>query len=101
MLGIPEHQAHLGTVICAFHRAAHRRIPRLKRIKSSVDLGNCLTDWQIEYLELVIKDTHNLASEFDDYPEIQGIYTRIVKLYHDITERALMNERLAQKGVLH
>ena len=96
MLGISEHEAHLGTVICTFQHAAHSQIPRLKRIKSSVDMGYRLTDWQIRFIDHVMQDTRKLAFEFDEHPEIQGIYSSIVKLYHDITAQALLNERLAQ-----
>jgi hypothetical protein len=88
----PE-EVELGTATALMLRAAHRRIPRLKRIKAGVDQGECLTDFQIDYLNRALEDVQRNSHLIDHHPEYQQAYTKVISLYHHITETALENQR--------
>ena len=82
----------MGTVTVLLRRASRRRIPRLKRIKKAVDKGARLTNFQINFLAKVFEDSRRAAGYIDHHQELHKMYTKIVALYHDITEQALKNE---------
>lgn len=91
-------EEELGTVTAMLRRASRRRIPRLMRIKKAVDNGARLNSFQITFLTRVFRDAHDFLPYFDDHQELQETATKMVSLYHDITEQALKNEQqLLQK----
>lgn len=89
---INQKEAELGALIALMRRGYKRRIPRLLRIKQSVDSGERLTDFQISYLSRVLEDATRAEAYVDHHPELQDIATKLVSLYHEITEQALKNE---------
>ena len=91
-------EEELGTVTAWMRRASRRRIPRLMRIKKAVDNGARLNNFQIIYLSRVFRDAHDVMPYFDHHPELQQLATKMVSLYHEISEQALENEQqLLQK----
>ena len=89
----PATEEELGTVTVWMRRASRRRIPRLMRIKQAVDSGARLTSFQIIYLSRVFRDAHDVLPYFDNHPELQELATKMVSLYHEISEQALKNEQ--------
>ncbi len=88
----------LGTITAWLRRASRRRIPRLLRIKEAVDNGARLNSFQITFLSRVFRDAHDALPFFDHHQELQQVATKMVSLYHDISEQALKNEQqLLQK----
>jgi hypothetical protein len=51
-----------------------------------------LSNLQITFLAKVFKDMQDALPYFDKHPEMQEMATRMVSLYHDITEQAMKNE---------
>ena len=47
------------------------------------------------FLKEVLTDTERYKGFVDKHPEFQDLYTRVVHLYEQITERALENEKKA------
>ena len=88
-----EKEIETGVVTVWLHRVSHRRLPRLKRIKESVDSGARLSNYQMTFLGKVFNDMQDALPYFDTHPEMQEMATRMVSLYHDITEQAVKNEQ--------
>ena len=86
-------EEELGTVTAWLRRSSHRRIPRLLRIKEAVDSGQRLNSFQITFLSRVFRDAHDALPYFDHHQELQQVATKMVSLYHDISEQALKNEQ--------
>jgi len=95
---ISQKTAELGVLMAVMNRSYRRRIPRLMRIKEAVDSGEKLTDYQINFLSRALKDAASMEPYFNRHPELQDIATRVVGLYHDITEQALENEQASAPG---
>jgi hypothetical protein len=90
-------EENLGTVTALMRRAS-RRLPRLLRIKKAVDNGKRLNNFQSIFLSRVFRDARDVRPYYDKHQELQETGTKMVNLYHEITERALKNEQaLLQK----
>ncbi len=75
-------------------RLDKQRLPRLLDIKKNLKQNNKLSDYDIEFLEEVLHDTKNnehLIEQADD--ELKTIFMKVVNLYHEITNKALENEK--------
>ena len=92
MKRLTKEEVEQGTVTALLLRSAHRRIPRLKRIKKAVKNGKCLTGNQINFLTKVFEDAKRTRPYIDKHPELQDIAVRTVSLYREITEQAIENE---------
>jgi len=86
-------EREIGTIHVLLERLAKERIPRLLEIKHYVDEGECLQDLDIEYLEQSLKDANANRQHYVSFPEYVDIASNVVRLYHEITERALENEK--------
>ena len=70
------------------------RLPRLLDIKSKVEQGNRLDNFDMEFLEEVFSDARENKHYLDDADnELKGIFMKVLDLYKDITEKALENEQ--------
>lgn len=85
-----------GIVTALLERLEQRRIPRALDIKEKVDSGEILDEYDIEFLERVMKDAEVTKRYIDERPDLQALYTRVVGLYQEITKKALENEQSAR-----
>ena len=74
-------------------RLAEQRLPRLLDIKQMLNQGGTLSGLDIEFLDEVLSDAGQNKHIFDENPDLQNIYTRVVDLYEEITRMALENEK--------
>ena len=83
----------LGKIEAVLERLEKFRLPRLMDIKQRVDDGAVLNEFEIQFLEETMSDTENNKRFVDAHPEFQSMCARVIHLHHDITEKALENER--------
>jgi hypothetical protein len=82
-----------GITGALLERLEKERLPRLLSIKDRVDLGQPLASHDIEFLDRVIRDATDNQHLIEAIPHCQVLFSQVVHLYHDITERALQNEQ--------
>ncbi len=93
MTDLPKNE---GVVVALIERFEQYRLPRALDIKEKVDRGETLSDFDIEHLEGVLRDSEEVKRLIDERPDLQDLYTRAVSLYHEITAKALANEQTPQ-----
>lgn len=74
-------------------RFTDQRLPRALEIEKRVLTGKTLTDSDLSFLELVLKDAKYILQFSDKYPQYQELVSKGVQLYTDITQKALKNEK--------
>jgi hypothetical protein len=90
-----DHKAELGISEVLIERFEHDRLPRILKIKEHVDQGYQLEETQLLFLQQVLKDAQKNQGLVDSMPECRDLFAKVAHLYHEITEKALENERKA------
>jgi len=70
-----------------------QQLGRILELKRSVDAGQPLSDYEQDFLEDICREAMDSKPLVDRFPEYQPLFARTVGLYHEITTRALENER--------
>lgn len=84
----------LGVISVLLERFEKQRLPRALSIKEKVDNGECLEDYDIEFLKEVFAEAQEIMPMVHRHPEFQELIGKITSLYHEITERGLKNQEL-------
>ncbi len=74
-------------------RLANLRLPRALDLQKKVDGGMTLNAHDIQFLEDVFRDAQQIKDLVDRHPEWRELRNKVIHLYHEITARALQNER--------
>lgn len=86
----PKELGIVESVLLDFNQ---HRLPRLIHLKKSVDDGERLNEYDIQFLD----DSFNLSKGCEQFseahPEYKTLVAQVVGLYHHITSRALNNEK--------
>ncbi len=92
-----ESSTDAGTIQVLVEQLEKRELPRLLSMKEKVEAGEVLADFEIEFLDQVIKDANTTKPLLDRHPEWQPLAAKVFALYKEITERALENQNAANK----
>ena len=82
-----------GTIQALLERLVKFRLPRTLAIKQRVDGGEHLSDSDIAFLKNALEDAQHGQKFVARHPEFHALGAQIVQLYHDITRKALENEK--------
>jgi len=83
----------MGVIIALVKRFTEQRLPKLMALKERVELGECLSEYDIRFLDEILKDANRIMPLVDKHPKWQPLATRAMSLYKEITEKALENEK--------
>ena len=83
----------IGVIIALVNRFTEQRLPKVIAVKERVELGECLSDYDIKFLDEILKDANRIMPLVDKHPEWQPLTSRAISLYQEITEKALENEK--------
>ena len=82
-----------GVIVALVNRFTEHRLPKVIAIKERVELGECLSEYDIKFLDEILKDANRIVPLVDKHLEWQPLATRAISLYKEITETALENEK--------
>lgn len=83
----------IGVIIALVNRFTEHRLPKVIAVKERVELGECLSEYDIKFLDEILKDANRIMPLADKHPEWQPLALRAISLYKEITEKALENEK--------
>ena len=84
-----------GTISTVINRFNHSRLPRVLSLKKRVNDGERLGEFDLLYLERVIRDVRYIRQISKNHPRYQALFAQVIGLYAEVTAGALENERLA------
>ncbi len=87
-----------GILTVVLERFEKHRLPRVLDIKKIIDEGGTLSNSDIEFLDEVLSDTKQYAGFVEKHPDFKDLFARVAHLYHEITKKALENEKIISAG---
>ena len=87
-----------GLIQVLAERMETQRLPRALSLKDKVDQGETLDEFDIHFLKEVLHDAQQIIPLVDRNPEWQDLAARLIRLYKEITDKALKNEETKSDG---
>ena len=81
-----------GLIQVLAKRLETQRLPRALSLKDKVDRGEILNEFDVHFLEEVLRDAQKALPLVDRHPEWQAMAAKLIRLYKEITEKAYTNE---------
>jgi len=82
-----------GIIMAIVECFQKQRLPRVIEIKTKLDQGETLNEFDIEYLSEAIRDNCGFVPYIARHPEYQTLVSKVIHYYKQITEEALANEK--------
>lgn len=87
-----------GIILVILDRFERQRLPRIIKIKQSLDDGNCLSVLEIEHLSEALNDARILLPYLDRHQEYKPLFAKVIHYYKIVTDKALANEEQPDKS---
>jgi hypothetical protein len=81
-----------GTIQVLLDRLNTQRLPRALDLKSKVDRGERLDDYDMQFLKTVLEDLRSAPTLTNKHPEYKELINQLISLYGEITRKGLENE---------
>ncbi len=81
-----------GVLLMLLERFEKHRLPRLLDIHEAVKQGHNLTEMDICFLEESLSTATRSQALIERNPDYEQLFSKIISLYHEITQTALENE---------
>jgi hypothetical protein len=85
-----------GIITALGERLVKQRLPRLELLKAQLDRGEPLTDYDITFLQHSLADAQGNLALIERNPDIQEIAGQVARLYKEIMDKALENEKKSE-----
>lgn len=82
-----------GVIMALMERFEKQRLPRLIALRQKTEKCEPLSDLDLEFLEMVIREARQNRVLIDRHPELQPFCANVIQLYEIITGQALENEK--------
>jgi uncharacterized membrane protein YfbV (UPF0208 family) len=82
-----------GVIQALVERLSNQRLPRALDLKEKVDAGEPLSNYDLQFLEEVFADAQHIRPLVERHPEYQELASRMVRLYKEIMDKAMENEK--------
>jgi hypothetical protein len=89
----PSHDQ--GVIHTLVERFNTQRLPRALDIKKKVDAGEALDEHDMQFLEGVFRDIETIKPLVNRHPEYQQLVASSIRLYKEILDKAVENEKKA------
>jgi hypothetical protein len=90
---VTDQSKDAGVIAALVDRLTKDRLPRALTLKDKVDRGEPLDDYDIRLLEQVFADVDQVKPLLSRHPEYQEMAGRMIRLWKEITDKALQNEQ--------
>ena len=88
-----ESEDEIGVIYALIERFEKQRLPRLLELKSMVDQGEVLSEWDIQFMYQITHDAQQSKHLIDRHPEWHKFFAEVIHLYEEVAEKALENEK--------
>jgi hypothetical protein len=85
-----------GIILALLERFETQTLPRALALKRKVDQGGVLDEFDIRFLETVFRENTSIRTLISRHPEYEPLAAKVIHLYHDITAKALENEKTSR-----
>jgi hypothetical protein len=86
-----------GTLAVLAKRMVEERLPKALALQERVNKGGLLNDLDLAFLEEVVKDATAITPLLKDNQRLTDVAASMVRLYKEISDKALENEKAQKK----
>ncbi|MDN3653434.1 hypothetical protein QWY77_11840 [Thalassotalea ponticola] len=80
-----------GVIAVILKRFETERLPKVKKLQAKVDAGGVLDEYDIDFLEQVFDDAHQVMDVVKRHPEYSKLAKGILQMYNEIMAKSQAN----------